>query len=147
MAQVFVYADSLQDHVVAIVVPDPEKFSGQSDFSDFFEQLLTSKIVLASKVTGQIVAPTDIGSLLLAAADKRVIAAVEKELAGYGDRAKLNGYEKIKAIHISLEPFTMENDLLTPTFKTKRNIATKVYEKELKALYARSKKAEVTYKL
>ena len=103
MAQVFVYADSLQDHVVAVVVPDPEKFAG-----------------LVTKVTGTTVVASNVPALLAASLDPRVNAAVLQELAGYGDRAKLNGFEKIKAIFISLEPFTMENDLLTPTFKTKR---------------------------
>lgn len=45
-------------------------------------------------------------------------------------------YERVKTnIHISLEPFTMDNDLLTPTFKTKRNVAAQVYAKELQKLY------------
>lgn len=35
MAQVFVYADSLEDHVVAIVVPDSEKFAGKFHSLDF----------------------------------------------------------------------------------------------------------------
>ena len=36
---------------------------------------------------------------------------------------KLSGLEKIKKLHIDSEPMTIENDLLTPTMKIKRNIA------------------------
>lgn len=126
MAQVYVHADSLQDHVVAIVVPDPEKFSGQSPLAlsrrdDF---LIPRRTALVTKVTGTPVVASNIPALLAASLDPRVNAAVSQELAGYGDRAKLNGFEKIKAIYISLEPFTMENDLLTPTFKTKRSVSS-----------------------
>lgn len=103
MAQVFVYADSLEDHVVGVIVPDPEKFAA-----------------LASKVTGTTVTSGDVAAMGAAALNPRVNAAVMQELAGYGERARLNGFEKLKAIYISLSPFTMENDLLTPTFKTKR---------------------------
>lgn len=48
-----------------------------------------------------------------------------------------NRFERINNdLHISFEPFTMENELLTPTLKTKRNVAAKVYRKEIDALYA-----------
>lgn len=52
-------------------------------------------------------------------------------------------YESINNdIYIHLDPFTAENDLLTPTFKTKRNIAAKTFAEQIKALYAaRPKKA------
>lgn len=52
-------------------------------------------------------------------------------------------YEAINNdIYLHLDPFTAENDLLTPTFKTKRNVAAKTFEKQIKTLYAaRPKKA------
>ena len=40
---------------------------------------------------------------------------------------KLSGLEKIKKLHIDSEPMTIENDLLTPTMKIKRNIAKNRY--------------------
>jgi long-chain acyl-CoA synthetase len=40
---------------------------------------------------------------------------------------KFSGLERIKQVHISLEPFSIENDMLTPTMKIKRNIAQKVF--------------------
>ena len=48
---------------------------------------------------------------------------------------KLNGIEKIKKIHLISEPFTQENDILTPTFKIKRNIARNVYKEKIDEIY------------
>ena len=50
---------------------------------------------------------------------------------------KFSGLEKIKQIHIIEQPFTIESDILTPSMKIKRNVAKKVFEKEIKDLYAR----------
>ena len=36
---------------------------------------------------------------------------------------ELNGLENIKKIHFTLDPFTIENEILTPTMKIKRNVA------------------------
>ncbi len=44
-------------------------------------------------------------------------------------------HETIKKIHIVDEDFTVENGLLTPTFKAKRSLIEKLYEKEIDALY------------
>ena len=41
---------------------------------------------------------------------------------------KFNSLEKPKRIYLTKEPFSVENDMLTPTFKMKRNVAKKVYE-------------------
>lgn len=48
---------------------------------------------------------------------------------------KLNGLEKPKDIYIAGEPFSVENDILTPTFKLKRNVGKVVYEAQINALY------------
>jgi long-chain acyl-CoA synthetase len=43
----------------------------------------------------------------------------------------LTSLEKIKLIHLVREPFTVDNDLMTPTFKIKRNIAKERFKKEI----------------
>jgi long-chain acyl-CoA synthetase len=48
---------------------------------------------------------------------------------------KLSGLEKIKAIYLTSDPFSIENDILTPTMKIKRNIAAKVYAEQIDAMY------------
>ena len=50
------------------------------------------------------------------------------EIASLGTLRKLNSLEKPKEIYIAKEPFSVENDILTPTFKLKRNVGKKVYQ-------------------
>jgi len=38
-------------------------------------------------------------------------------------------------MHVIDEPFSIENDILTPTFKIKRNIAKNIYKDEIDAIY------------
>jgi long-chain acyl-CoA synthetase len=45
------------------------------------------------------------------------------------------GYEIPKAIYLSREPFTLENEILTPTMKLKRNVAQVHFEKEIAQMY------------
>ena len=52
------------------------------------------------------------------------------------DKNKLNPLERPKQLHLMSDPFTVENDLLTPTFKLKRNIAKTRFADEINALYA-----------
>lgn len=54
-----------------------------------------------------------------------------------GKENKLSGLEKPKDIYISADPFSIENDQLTPTFKLKRNIAKVVYEPQIEAMYSK----------
>jgi len=44
--------------------------------------------------------------------------------------------EKIKKIHLHPQPFSVENNLLTPTFKIKRNDAKKFFKDQIDAMYA-----------
>lgn len=50
--------------------------------------------------------------------------------------AGLQGFETVKAIYITPKPFTVEDDLITPTFKLKRNKIQHRYEKEIADMYA-----------
>lgn len=63
---------------------------------------------------------------------KKIILENLSELAKTN---KLSGLEKIKAIYLTSDPFSIENDILTPTMKIKRNIAHKVYAEQIDAMY------------
>ncbi|CAL9117115.1 long chain acyl-CoA synthetase 4-like [Musa acuminata AAA Group] len=61
------------------------------------------------------------------------------ELTKIGKEKKLKGFELIKAVHLDPEPFDMERDLLTPTYKKKRPQLLKHYQSVIDELYKSSK--------
>lgn len=50
--------------------------------------------------------------------------------------APLSSRVQVQAIHVIPEQFTVENGMLTPTFKIKRNIVKEKYQAVLDAMYA-----------
>lgn len=73
-------------------------------------------------------------------ADLSVLAgdpALHRSLAAAVDRinTKLSAIEKIRRFIVAREPFTIENDQLTPTQKIKRHVIRRHYQQALDALY------------
>ena len=114
IGQVFIYGKSTETFVVAIVVPD-------ADFA---------------KVWWKENKGTDFPGLETVCKDKDFIEKVRADMAVREKEDKLNGFEKAKKFHLSPEPFTVENELLTPTFKLKRKETREKYAKEIEAMYA-----------
>jgi long-chain acyl-CoA synthetase len=48
---------------------------------------------------------------------------------------QLRGFEMLKAIHLETTPFSIEKDLVTPTFKLKRPQLLKYYKVRENKLY------------
>jgi len=48
---------------------------------------------------------------------------------------QLNSLEMPKDIYITLDAFSVENDILTPTFKLKRNVGAKYWKAQIDGLY------------
>ncbi|PGG95127.1 hypothetical protein AJ79_10241 [Helicocarpus griseus UAMH5409] len=120
IAQAFVHGDSVQTSLVAILAVQPDTFS-----------------TFASKVLKKNIAPEDIEAIRAAAADEKVVKAVQHDLDRAGRQHKLAGFEKVKAVSLMVDPFTMENGLLTPTLKLKRPQTARMYRSTLDELYAR----------
>lgn len=57
-----------------------------------------------------------------------------------GRAAKLQGFEQVGAIHVVPELFSVENGLLTPTFKLKRPQAKAAFADAITEMYARLEK-------
>lgn len=57
------------------------------------------------------------------------------EIKTKGKEGGLFGFEIPTKIVVNHVPFSMENDLLTPTFKLKRAEAKKYFLKEIKSMY------------
>jgi len=106
--QSFVYGDSLKNCVVAIVYPD------QNAVKKFKESQPEGTNVLESDEF------------------KKLVLDDMNRLATEHHCSSL---EKPKAIHLISDAFTVDNDLLTPTFKLKRNIAKNVFQAQIDKMY------------
>ena len=111
VAQNWIYGTSLKDFIVIFIAPEEEKMKKWCQ---------------------------DNGkSMDTAREDEDFKMTVMKEIYALADANKFNTLEKPKQIHIMSEPFSVENDLLTPSFKTKRNVAAKVFADVIEGMYAK----------
>ncbi|XP_058083997.1 long chain acyl-CoA synthetase 6, peroxisomal-like isoform X3 [Magnolia sinica] len=94
ITQCFIYGDSLNSSLVAIVSVDQD--------------------TLEAWAASQGIQYEDIKQLCN---DPRARIAVLADMDGIGREAQLRGFEFAKAVTLVPEPFTLENGLLTPTFK------------------------------
>ena len=108
--QSFVYGDSFRNHLVAVIVPNPDtvkEWAQKHGISQSVDELCRS-----AELKNQILA----------------------ELTAKARGAKLHGFEVVKNIHLEPQMWTGDN-LLTPTFKLKRNEAEKKYKAEIDRMY------------
>nr|AUD66219.1 long-chain acyl-CoA synthetase 2 [Prunus sibirica] len=69
----------------------------------------------------------------------RVKEYILGELNKIAKEKKLKGFEVIKAVHLDPEPFDMERDLITPTYKKKRPQLLKYYKEIIDNMYKSAK--------
>jgi long-chain acyl-CoA synthetase len=116
IGQAFVHGDSLQSALVAVVIPDEEPVRS------LLEKAGNS--ALAKAPLSEICRSDKLKSILMT------------EIKKVGKANGLLGFEIPKSIHLSDNPFTVEDGLLTPTFKLKRQQARDKFEKEIERMYA-----------
>ena len=102
--QAFVHANSLYPFPVAILVADPDNFVGWADKKGFK------------------------GTMEELCKNKGVVNTIVKDIDDDGKEHGLTPYERVKQICLIPDQFTVENDMLTPTFKLKRNEVVKNYK-------------------
>ena len=98
LSQAYVHGDSVQTFLVAIFGVLPETFAP-----------------FASKVLGHTIAAADLQAIAAACKHDKVRTAVVKELDRVGKKNGFAGYERVRNVYLYLEPFTIDNELLTPT--------------------------------
>lgn len=113
VAQCFIYGDSLNSSLVAVVAVDHD--------------------ALKTWAATEGIKYKDMEQLC---SDPRARAAVLADLDAAGRDAQLRGFEFAKSVTLVPEPFTMENGLLTPTFKVKRPQAKTYFAKAISDMYA-----------
>jgi long-chain acyl-CoA synthetase len=116
--QVFVYGDSYQSCLVGVIVPDIEMLAPWA------------------KSKGK---PEDLASLV---ADPEVHAMILESIKASAKENNLKGFEVLKDIHLSAEPFSTENDLMTPSFKLRRPQLKAFYKEKLDGMYEKLKAEE-----
>ena len=109
--QVWVYGNSFKSSLIAVVAPSAE----------------LKKWAAANGVEG------DMAAICQSSKAKEYILS---ELVSTGKAEKLKGFEIVRAVHLVPTPFSIEEDLLTPTFKLKRPQLQKKFQKEIDAMYA-----------
>jgi len=115
LKQVFIYGDSLQHFLVAVIVPDEDE---------------VMKWAKSEAIEGEFRTIID---------GEQFKKLINDEMTAKRKSNNLNGLEVPKKLHFIEEEFTVENDMLTPTFKLKRNEAKIAYLKEIKEMYEGAK--------
>ncbi|KAJ3377928.1 Long chain acyl-CoA synthetase 7 peroxisomal [Lobulomyces angularis] len=113
VAQSFVYGDSLQATLVGVIVLDEDTM-----------KIYSQKHNLGSKTLKEYTE------------DPKVLELVSKDLLAHAKGSELKGFEILKKIRLYHEQFSMENGLLTPTFKLKRHEAKILFKNQIDEMYA-----------
>jgi long-chain acyl-CoA synthetase len=118
LATAFVHGEGKESCLVAIFGVDPVQFAPY-----------------ASKILKTTVPAEDTEAVRQAANDPRVKGAFLKLLDKIGKDHKFNSFEKIKNCYLDVEPFTIENEMLTPTLKLKRPQTARAFRAHIDRMY------------
>ena len=117
-----IYGDSLRSCCVAIVVPHADKVKKWAQEN--------GKTLFTNNDLGK--DSEDLNSVIQDSVFKKFIMDDMNRIAVEN---KLSGLEKPKDICLTLDAFSIENNMLTPTFKLKRNIGREVYRAQIDKMY------------
>lgn len=115
VASVWVYGNSFESFLVAVVVPEKQAiddWAALNGKSGDFSKLCT---------------------------DPKARRYIQDELNKTGKKLGLRGFEMLKAVHLEPVPFSIDKDLITPTFKLKRPQLLKYYKDRVDQLYKDAK--------
>ena len=123
VSQIFVYGDSNQSVLVAVVVPNlPAVRSWIARQGDKLDSLL--------------IGPSGVASDSAICENMQIKAMILNHMMRTGAAKGLAGYELIKNIFLEVTPFTIEADLLSSTLKLKRPKLRERYQSVIADLYA-----------
>ena len=111
IAQIFVYGDSLQSTLVAIIFPEKtilEKWAESNGLSGPYDNII---------------------------GHEKTFKFLLDEIKSKCKEAGFFGFEIPTKIHLTTTAFTIENELLTPTMKLKRNEAKLFFLNQIRSMY------------
>jgi long-chain acyl-CoA synthetase len=111
IAQIFVYGNSMESMLVAAVVPEEGPFLEAA-----------RKVGLTGSFREVLQQPKAKEMLL-------------EQMNATAKEAKMKGFEMVRGIILDEEPFSVENGLMTPTFKLKRHQLQEKYMPQITPLY------------
>lgn len=119
--QLYVHGDSLQDHLIGILVPEPPTLVALAERALGKDSPRVKQIAIDPVNPAVLnLSPETRARLRELAAEPKVATAIQEMLNTYGKQLQLRGFEFVKRVHISFDPFTVENNMLTPTLKLRR---------------------------
>jgi long-chain acyl-CoA synthetase len=110
--QIWVYGNSFKSCVIAVVVPNKEKLMEWAPSAGITEK-----------------------DFAAVCKDPKAKAYVLGELVATGKAEKLKGFEIVKDVFLEPNQFSIEEELLTPTFKLKRPQLQSKYQAQIDAMY------------
>lgn len=114
IANLFVYGDSFKSFLVAVVIP--------------------SEYHLRQALDARQIENKDISFVKLCSMPE-IKAVVFEEMQKVANASKLVGFEKIKNIYLDHENWTVDNGMLTPTMKLKRQVSMTKYMNAINEMY------------
>ncbi len=105
--QCFIYGDSLKNSCVSVIIPSEpwaKDWARENGVDGDFKTIIQNP---------------------------NIKKAIEQEIQRLGAENKLSSLEKPKGIHLESDPFSVDNDCSTPTFKLKRHACAKVYKQQI----------------
>ena len=118
IAQCFVYGDSFQSYLVAIVVPDEEVVNKW-----------------AADVQLEPEGNTKNFSLEDLCKNEQLLGEIMNDIRTLSTSNGLTSFETVRAVYLESALFSVNNGLLTPTFKLKRQQLAKKYRNQIDDLY------------
>lgn len=116
--QIFIGGNSLESTLVAVAVPEPETF-----------------LPFANAIVGTQVTMGDLEGLAKLCTEPKIKAAYLKELEKAGKAGALRGFEFPKRVHLTIDAFSVDNGMMTPTFKVRRPQVAEYFAEQIKAMY------------
>lgn len=119
VTSIWVYGNSFESFLVAVVVPEKkalDDWAAAHNLTDDFKSLCENP---------------------------KARKYIMDELNSTGQKYQLRGFEMLKAIYLEPNPFDMERDLITPTFKLKRPQLLKYYKEHIDKMYSEAKETRV----